>query len=147
MSQTQRQIDRESFLGGRAALVFVSASAADARALREAAGADRWLVVNVPDLIGARAVIEKLGPALVLCDTEIEGQGSWRDLLEMRVAGPAFEWAVVSSHVDEALRAEVLGLGGMAVLEKPFLPGDFAQPGGLMPQLGRAARSSLLLSH
>jgi len=101
----------------RAAIVFVSASAGDARTFRELLDCSRWLVVNVPDLIGARAVIEKLRPQLVVCDTDIEGSGSWRDLLEGR---PSFALIVVSRHVDEALRAEVLNLGGSDVLDKPF---------------------------
>ena len=101
----------------RAAIVFVSASAGDARTFRELLDGSRWLVVNVPDLIGARAVIEKLRPQLVVCDTDIEGSGSWRDLLQGR---PSFALIVVSRHVDEALRAEVLNLGGSDVLDKPF---------------------------
>jgi DNA-binding response OmpR family regulator len=104
----------------RAAIVFVSASAEDARAFREIAGGSRWLIVNVPDLVGAQAVIDKLRPRLVVCDTEIEGRGSWRYLLEGRGARPSFALIVVSRHVDEALRAEVLNLGGSDVLGKPF---------------------------
>ena len=103
----------------RAAIVFVSASAGDARTFRELVDGSRWLVVNVPDLIGAWAVIDKLRPQLVVCDTEIEGCGSWRDLLQGR---PGFALIVVSRHVDEALRAEVLKLGGSDVLGKPFAP-------------------------
>jgi len=121
-----------SLLGSRPALVMVSASAADARALRQADGADRWMVVNVPDLIGARAVIEKLHPELVLCDTHLEGPGSWRDLLEMRAADPPFELVVVSQHIDDTLRAEVLNLGGITVLEKPLLHDTFFQLASLM---------------
>lgn len=63
----------------RATIVFVSASAEDARTFREIVES-HWLVVNVPDLIGAQAVVEKLRPRLVVCDTEIEGQGSWREI-------------------------------------------------------------------
>jgi DNA-binding response OmpR family regulator len=103
----------------RAPIVFVSASAEDARTFRELVDGSRWLVVNVPDLAGANAVIDKLRPRLVMCDTEIEGRGSWRDLLEGR---PDFALIVVSRHVDEALRAEVLKLGGSDVLGKPFAP-------------------------
>jgi hypothetical protein len=55
----------------RAAIVFISASAQDARAFRELVDGNRWLVVNVPDLAGARAVIDKLRPRLVVCDTRI----------------------------------------------------------------------------
>jgi DNA-binding response OmpR family regulator len=103
----------------RAPIVFVSASAEDARTFRELVDGSRWLVVNVPDLAGANAVIDKLRPRLVMCDTEIEGCGSWRDLLQGR---PGFALIVVSRHVDEALRAEVLKLGGSDVLGKPFAP-------------------------
>jgi hypothetical protein len=42
-----------------------------------------------------------------------------RDLLQGR---PGFALIVASRHVDEALRAEVLNLGGSDVLEKPFAP-------------------------
>ena len=76
--------------------------------------------MNVPDLTGAQAVIDKLRPGLVVCDTEIEGRGSWRDLLEEQDASPRFALIVVSRHADEALWAEVLNLGGSDVLEKPF---------------------------
>jgi len=104
----------------RAAIVFVSASAEDARAFREIGGGSRWLVVNVPDLAGAQAVIDKLHPRLVVCDTEIEGQGSWRDLLKGQAPSPSFAVIVVSRLADEALWAEVLNLGGSDVLDKPF---------------------------
>jgi DNA-binding NtrC family response regulator len=120
--QAERRIDRE--LGGaetgRAAIVFVSASAEDAHALREIVDGDRWLVVNVPDLTGAQAVIDKLHPRLVVCDTEIEGRGSWRDLLIAQGAYPSFALIVVSRLADEALWAEALNLGGSDVLNKPF---------------------------
>jgi len=101
----------------RAPIVFVSASAEDARTFRELVDGSRWLVVNVPDLAGANAVIDKLRPRLVMCDTEIEGRGSWRDLLEGR---PDFALIVVTWHADEALWAEVLNLGGADVFAKPF---------------------------
>jgi DNA-binding response OmpR family regulator len=109
--------------GGRAAIVFVSASAEDARAFRGIAGGSRWLVVNVPDMVGAEAVIDKVHPRLVVCDTEIEGRGSWRDLLEGSDDRPPFALIVVSRHADEALRSEVHNLGGSDVLEKPFAAG------------------------
>jgi DNA-binding NtrC family response regulator len=105
----------------RAGTVFVSASAADARAFRQIVVGSRWLVVNVPDLIGAHAAIDKLRPRLVVCDTKIEGRGSWRDLLKGRDSGPSFALIVVSRHAGEALWAEVRNLGGFGVLEKPFV--------------------------
>jgi DNA-binding NtrC family response regulator len=105
----------------RATIVFVSASAEDARAFRDIVGRGNWLVVNVPDLRGARAVIEKLRPRLVVCDTEIEGEGSWRDLLKWRGALPDFALIVVSRLADVVLWAEVLYLGGYDLLEKPFV--------------------------
>jgi DNA-binding response OmpR family regulator len=122
MTQSGERIDREFGGAGteRAWIVFISASAEDARAFREVVDSSRWLVVNVPDLIGARAVIDKLHPRLVVCDTEIEGRGSWRDLLPGRDAHPSFALIVASRHADGALRAEVLNLGGSDVLEKPF---------------------------
>jgi DNA-binding NtrC family response regulator len=122
MTQGGERIDQE--FGGpgteRAAIVFVSASAEDARAFREIVVGSRWLVVNVPDLIGAQAVIEKLRPPLVVCDTEIEGRGSWRDLLKGQDSRPSFALILVSRHADAALWAEVLNVGGSDVLEKPF---------------------------
>jgi DNA-binding response OmpR family regulator len=122
MMQAEERILRE--FGGtvaeRAVIVFVSASAEDARAFREIVDGSRRLVVNVPDLIGAQAVIDKLRPRLVVCDTEIEDRGSWRDLLKGQDAGPRFALIVVSRQADEALWAEVLNLGGSDVLEKPF---------------------------
>ena len=101
------------------AIVFISASAEDARAFR-AIVASRWLVVNVPDLAGAQAVIDKLRPALVVCDTEIEGRGTWRDLLPAQDACPSFALIVASRQTDAALWAEVFNLGGSDVLDKPF---------------------------
>jgi len=108
----------------RAAILFVSASAEDARAFRELVDRVRWLVVNVPDLAGARAVIDKLHPRLVVCDTGIEGRGSWRDLLPGHDARPSFALVVATSHAGEALRAEIRHLGGSDVLEKPFAVED-----------------------
>jgi DNA-binding response OmpR family regulator len=122
MNQAEEPIHRE-FVGAvaeRTVIVFVSASAEDARAFREIVDSSRRLVVNVPDLIGAQAVIDKFHPRLVVCDTEIEGRGSWRDLLEGQDATPRFALIVVSRQADEALWAEVLNLGGSDVLDKPF---------------------------
>jgi AmiR/NasT family two-component response regulator len=115
----------------RVPVVFVSASAADARALRECTDSSRWLVVNVPDLTGARAVIDKLKPGLVVCDAEIEGRGSWRDLLREQGTSPGFALVVASRHADEALWTEVIDLGGLGVLEKPFAAGDLERVIGM----------------
>ncbi len=98
-------------------ILFVSASVEDACSLRHIAGEGR-IIVNVPDLAGAEAVIGKLRPSLVLCDTEIEGGGSWRDLAE---SGPPSQLIVVSAHADDGLWAEALNRGCRDVLEKPFL--------------------------
>jgi DNA-binding NtrC family response regulator len=122
MTQPGEPIHRD-FVGAvaeRAVIVFVSASAEDARAFREILDNTRRLVVNIPDLTGAQAVIDKFHPRLVVCDTEIEGRGSWRDLLEGQNATPRFALIVVSRLADEALWAEVLNLGGSDVLEIPF---------------------------
>jgi DNA-binding NarL/FixJ family response regulator len=124
-------------------VVFVSKSTEDARALREIADPSRLLVVNVPDLAGAFAVIDKLRPALVLCDIGIDGQGSWRDLLGARTATSSFSLVVVARHADEALRAEVLDLGGSGVLEKPFAAGDLERVIGLGFQGARRSPASL----
>ena len=120
-SEQQTQPQAGQFGAGRAVIVFVTASVEDACALWEQAESRGWMVVNVPDLKGARAVIEKIRPALVVCDTEIEGPGSWRDLLA-RQNGPAgFELMVASPHSDEKLWTEVLLLGGSKVVEKPLV--------------------------
>jgi DNA-binding response OmpR family regulator len=136
MKQAEDRVDRASELMGaeRAAIVFVSASAGDARALREIAGASRRLVVNVPDLVGARAVVDKLRPRLVVCDTEIEGRGCWRDLLTRPDGEPRFALVVASRLADEALWSEVLNCGGLDVLRKPFAAEEVARVLGLGPQ-------------
>jgi CheY-like chemotaxis protein len=129
MMPAEERIDRgsEPTETERAAIVFVSASAEDARAFRALAGGSRWLVVNVPDLTGASAVIDKLHPRLVVCDTRIEGRGSWRDLLTGQCPGPRFAVIVVSRTAGEALRAEVLNLGGYDLLAKPFVTEEVAR--------------------
>ncbi len=104
----------------RVPIVLVSASGADAQSFREFVGRPSRLIVNVPDLRGAAAAIEKLRPALVLCDTDIEGSGSWRDLLNAGISPAGAVLIVISDHADESLWAEVLNLGGFDVLEKPF---------------------------
>jgi DNA-binding NarL/FixJ family response regulator len=120
--QSRDRINQEFGRAGteRAAIVFVSASVEDARAFREIAGGSRWLVVNVPDLIGGQAAIDKLRPRLVVCDIEIEGGGSWRDLLKGQGAALEFALIVATPHAGEALIDEVFDLGGADVLEKPF---------------------------
>jgi hypothetical protein len=100
--------------------VFVASSAKDAHSLRHLLDGSRWLLVNVPDLAAAQPVIRKLSPRLIICDTEIEGQGSWRDLLAQSTSplGPPF--FVSSCEASETLRAEVRDLGGAGVLRRPF---------------------------
>jgi hypothetical protein len=105
---------------GRVPIVFVSASAEDARSFREIAGDPGRLIVNVPDLTGALATIAKLRPALVACDTEIEGRGSWRDLAAARLPLGGFALIVISPAPDADLSAEVAQAGGMHVLARPF---------------------------
>jgi hypothetical protein len=129
MMQAEEHIDRgsEPTETGRTAIVFVSASADDARAFRALAGGSRWLVVNVPDLAGARAVIDKLRPRFVVCDTRIEGRGSWRDLLTGQCPSPSFAVIVVSRIAGDALLSEVLHLGGSGMLAIPFVVEEVAR--------------------
>ena len=64
MNQEEEPFHRE-FVGAvaeRTVIVLVSASAEDARAFREILDSSRRLVVNVPDLTGAQAVIDKFHP-------------------------------------------------------------------------------------
>lgn len=142
MNVQRNRIDHDPFsLGvGRVPVVFVSASTEDARVFHEIADARRSLVVNVPDLTGARAVIEKLCVGLVACDTEIEGPGSWRDLLREHSAHPGCAFVVVSQHADEALWAEVLNLGGLDLLAKPLAVEDVERAIGLGLQYVRGER-------
>jgi DNA-binding response OmpR family regulator len=105
---------------GSTLIVFVSSSGADAQELRRLVGSYGLFVVNVPDLCGAISVIERTNPSVVVCDTEIEGEGSWRDLLETRQTDGTFTCIVVSPDPDDHLRAEVLNLGGFEVLTRPF---------------------------
>jgi DNA-binding response OmpR family regulator len=138
-----------SFGTERLPVVFVSASAEGPRTFRELTDPKRLLIVNVPDLAGARAVIDKLSPGLVLCDTEIEGEGSWRDLLGGFDAHSGFALVVVTGHADEALRVEVLDLGGSDVIEKPFTAAEIERVIGLgvrdaCEERGVAARKSVL---
>ena len=90
----------------RTFIVLVSASAAAARALREALGRRGPLCVNVPDLRGARAVIAKVNPPVVVCDTEIDRPGSWRELTAESKLGLGFAVLVTHSTLDEALSVE-----------------------------------------
>lgn len=133
----------------RLPVVFVSASTEDACAFRESIDPTRSLIVNVPDLAGARAVIDKICPALVLCDIEIEGEGSWRDLLGDHGSYRGFALVVVSRYADEALRIEVLDLGGSGVIEKPFTLVDIDRVlalgfQGVREECGAAAGKSIL---
>lgn len=105
---------------GRVPIVLVSSSASDAQVFREIAGGPGRLIVNVPDLTGALATIQKLDPGLVVCDTDIQGKGSWRDLLDTRYLSATFALLVVADGPDESLWAEVLNLGGFDLLVKPF---------------------------
>jgi CheY-like chemotaxis protein len=121
MSNEDKQgLDWNSLRPGHALIVFVSSSGADAQTLRRLVGSYGLFVVNVPDLCGAISVIERTRPSVVVCDTEIEGEGSWRDLLEIRQTDGRFTFVVVSPDPDDRLRAEVLTLGGVEVLARPF---------------------------
>jgi DNA-binding NtrC family response regulator len=142
MNVQRKRIDHKpSTVGvGRVPVVFVSASTEDARVFREIADASRSLVVNVPDLTGAHAVMEKLCAGLVACDTEIEGPGCWRDLLRQHSAHPGWAFVVVSRDADEALWAEVLNLGGLDLLAKPLAVEDVERAIGLGLQYVRGER-------
>jgi CheY-like chemotaxis protein len=119
----------------RGAIVFVSASADDAHVLRSIAEPHGWIVVNVPDLTGARNVIEKLRPLLIVCDTHIEGPGCWRDLaLDGISAGSAL--IVASRHADDELWSEVLNLGGLDLLDEPFSVDAVERAIGVRAQFG-----------
>lgn len=118
------QSDAGRIGAGREMILFVSASAEDARILQQLLDATSWVVVNVPDLSGARAVLEKQRLKLVVCDVDIEGQGSWRDLLNRREDLLSFAVVVVSRSAGDALRAEVLELGGFDLLRRPFIAED-----------------------
>ena len=123
----------------RVPVVFVASSAKDAQSLRELLDARRWLLVNVPDLTAAQAVIEKLSPGLIVCDTDIEGPGSWRDLLARNSAqfGPPF---LVSSHAaGETLCSEVQHSGGVGVLARPFSAATLDSIVALLHRDGRRA--------
>lgn len=104
----------------RPIIVLVSASAAAGHAFREAFGLRGAVCVNVPDLTGARAVIAKVHPAVVVCDTEIDGRGSWRDLTAESKAGGGFAVLVTHSTPDEALSLEVAERGGLGILTRPL---------------------------
>ena len=101
-------------------VLFVSGSVEDARTLRQLVGAASWVVVNVPELSGAYAAVRKERPKLVVCDTDLDGPGSWRDLLKWREDCASFPLAVASRNADDALWTEVLDLGGLDLLRKPF---------------------------
>lgn len=105
---------------GRELVLFVSASVEDACLFRQLVDAACWMVVNVSDLSGACAVLEKRHPKLVVCDADIDGPGSWRDLLKLREDLLSFALVVASRNADDALWAEVLNLGGFDLLQKPF---------------------------
>jgi DNA-binding NarL/FixJ family response regulator len=150
LNRQSRSIPGLGSLGAeRLPVVFVSASTEDACAFRESVDPRRLLIVNVPDLAGARAVIDKIWPALVLCDLEIEGEGSWRDLLGEYESHRGFALVVVSGSADEALRIEVLDLGGSGVIEKPFTVVDIDRVidlgfQGVREECGAVAGKSIL---
>ena len=123
--QAERSIPETSGIGSeRPVILFVSASVATARAFREALGPGPAVCVNVSDLTGARAVIAKNRPKVVVCDTDIEGLGSWRDLLAESRVSPGFAVLVTHSTADEALLLEVVERGGFGVLRQPYSGSD-----------------------
>jgi DNA-binding NtrC family response regulator len=106
---------------GRELVLFVSASVEDARTLQALLGTASWTVVNVPDLSGALAVLEKRRLKLVVFDVDIDGPGSWRDLPKVQEGFLSFALVVASRHADDTLWAEVLASGGFDLLQKPFI--------------------------
>lgn len=102
-------------------VLFVSASVADAQSLQALLSAASWMVVNVPDLSGAIAVLRKHRLKLVVFDADIDGPGSWRDLPKVREGFMSFAFVVASRHADDTLWAEVLASGGFDLLQKPFI--------------------------
>lgn len=104
---------------GRPVVVFVSKSEADGRAIQRIGGQTGQPTIRVTDVKRAREQIRKLNPGLVLCDTDLDGDQSWRELLE-EAQTTGFALIVVSRLPSEALWAEVLNLGGFDVLALPF---------------------------
>lgn len=101
-------------------IVFVSASEDHHRAFRQMAGAIMQPVVGVREVGSAVAAINEHRPQVVVCDTEISGACSWRDVLQVNRKPASFALIVVSRHADDGLWAEVLNLGGFDVLSIPF---------------------------
>ena len=110
------------FGGDRVPIVFVSASSIDAWSFRQIADRKGRLIVNVPDISGALLTIERLRPAAVVCDTEVDGVGSWHDLLQSCRAQSGVPLIVLSRHASADLRAEAHAHGAAGVLSKPFVP-------------------------
>ncbi|MCZ2078138.1 MAG: hypothetical protein LC130_24430 [Bryobacterales bacterium] len=95
-------------------IVFVSRSEANGRTLHRIAGQKGHSTVRVSDIEGAREQIGKLNPELVVCNTDLDGDQNWRELLgEDEIKG--FALIVVLSLATEAPWVEVLGLGGFDV--------------------------------
>jgi DNA-binding NarL/FixJ family response regulator len=104
------------------------------------------MVVNVSDLSGACAVLERRHPKLVVCDADIDGPGSWRDLLKLREDLLSFALVVASRNADDALWAEVLNLGGFDLLQKPFNAAGVGHVVELAAQASRQERGRPLIS-
>jgi DNA-binding NtrC family response regulator len=64
----------------------------------------------------ALQVLKESGISVVVCNTNL-GDGTWRDILKANVNA---SFVVSSSCPDEHLWAEVLNLGGLDVITKPF---------------------------
>ncbi len=105
-------------LGNDRPILFVSASEENERTFRLYVGTQHALA-SVHQIAEARLTIRECRPRLVVCDTDVGGRDSWRDLLDpFDPAG--FVLNVVSKHADDRLWAEVLSLGGYDVLAAPL---------------------------
>jgi DNA-binding NtrC family response regulator len=100
-------------------IAFASKSEADFRTLREVAGRLSQSVVPCAGVQEARRAIRWHAPKIVVCEAQARDSGNWQELLEDAQAAQSL-MLVVSRHADERLWAEVLNLGGFAVLSLPF---------------------------
>lgn len=105
---------------GAISILLIGPLDARRRALRNMLASSQWEVREATTFEEAVRILDNLGIAVAICDTEIE-DGNWRALLadlQSRTYSPKL---IVSSRLaDERLWAEVLNLGGYDVLVQPF---------------------------